>query len=125
MRLALAQHVEVAAGAELGEEAGPAVPLGDAVEPRQEGVVHGLEDLALRARAALLVAALQLLPVHHLGGHQHYCTRAGAGLLLRLDLGKVDAADVPRAEPPQEADVGEGDGPEARDYLRRAPATSL
>ena len=61
-------------------------------------------------RVALLVAPLQLLPVHHLGGHQH-----GVGLLLGLDLGEVDAADVPRAEPPQEADVGEGDGPEARD----------
>ena len=60
VRLALAEDVEVAAGAELGEEAGPAVPFRDAVEAGQERVVDGLQDLALRAGAALLVAALQL-----------------------------------------------------------------
>lgn len=128
VRLALAEHVEVAAGAELGEEAGPAVPFRDAVEAGQERVVDGLQDLALRAGAALLVAPLQLLAVHHLGGHHHrlLLRRLRRVLLLRLacsgggwpDLGQVHAADVAGAEATQEADVGEGDGAEARDLRR-------
>lgn len=99
MRLPLAEDVEIAAGAELGEKAGPALTLGDPVEAREKRVVDGLEDLALRACAALLVPALELLPVHHLGRHQRPA--------LALDLGQVDAADVPRPEPPHEADVRE------------------
>ena len=127
--LALAEDVEVAAGAELGEEAGPAVPFRDAVEAGQERVVDGLQDLPLRAGAAFLVPPLQLLPVHHLGRHHHRRCRRRRRVLLLLrvrlvagggwpDLGQVHAANVPRAEAAQEPDVGEGYGAEARDLRR-------
>jgi hypothetical protein len=104
--------VEVAAGAEVGEEAGPAGALGDAAEAREEGVVDGLEDLALRARPRLLAPRRQLPPVHHLRRHQQ---RPPLVVVAPPHLRQVHAADVPRAEPPQEPDVGERHGPEPRD----------
>lgn len=57
VRLALAEPVEVAAGVELGEEAGPA--RSDSATAGQEGVVDGLEDLALLAAAFQLPAVIR------------------------------------------------------------------
>lgn len=66
-------------------------------------------DLAREADVAIKLRGLD-----DLSGHQH-----AEMLLLGPDLGLVHAADVPRVEPPQEADVEEGGGAEARDsHLR-------
>ena len=97
--LALAEDVEVAAGAELGEEAEPFGGVDGGVEGGEEGVVEGFEDFPLGLGSSFLAAAGQLLLVHHLGGEHH-----GEGPVV--EFGEVDGADVAGAETAGEAEVG-------------------
>ena len=67
-RLALAGDMEVAAGAELHDEAGVVRRLEVGVQCRQEGVVERAEDVALNLRAPELLPERQRVLVHHLHG---------------------------------------------------------
>lgn len=95
--------MEVAAGAELRQQARPFGGLQVGVERGQKRVVQHFQYLPLRRRPPFLVTAGELPLVHDLGGED----RVGAG--GALELGEVDGADVAGAEAVEEADVGEGE----------------
>ena len=92
----MAEGVEVAAGAELHDEAGVVRRLEVGVQRGQEGVVQGAEDLPLHLRAPELLAERQRVLVHHLHG-------VGARLVaLGREAAEVDGADVAATDAPDE-----------------------
>lgn len=99
-RLALPEDVEVAAGAELGEEAGALGRVDVGVKRGEEGVVEHFENFAFGPCPSLLVAAGEFLLVHDFGGEE-----AAFG---SLELDEVNGADVAAAEALDESEVGEG-----------------
>lgn len=103
--LALPEHVEVAAGAELGQEAEPFGGVDAGVERGQERVVQHFEDFPLGFGATFFTPAGELLLVHHFGGKE---AALGVGR-CGLDLCQVDGADVAGTEPEDEAEVGEAE----------------
>lgn len=84
--------MEVAAGAELGEEAEPFGGVNGGVESGQEGVVQQFENFPFCPRPPFLAPARKLLLVHHLRREGH----GGGGIVgvCGLEFGEVDGADV-------------------------------
>lgn len=102
-RLALTVDVEVAAGAELRQQAEPLRRVDASVERGQERMVQHLQNFPLGPRATFFASARQLLLVHHFR-RVEATVRFGC-----FQFGEMDGADVAGAESGDEAEVREGE----------------
>lgn len=100
--LALAEDVEVAAGAELGEEARPARRIERSIKSGQKRMIHHLQYLSLNLCPRVFVPGHEFLLVHHLRREE---APAGA-----LELHQVDASDVATPHALHEPEVAECQG---------------
>jgi len=106
--LPLAEDVEVAAGAELGEEARPARGIERRVKSWQKRVIHRLQNLSLNLRPRVFVPGNEFLLVHHLCREQ--------APVRALQLNQVHASDVAAPHSLHEPEVAQSQGPAAALY---------
>jgi len=100
--LALAQDVEVAAGAELGEEARPARGIERGVKSWQKRVIHRFQNLSLDLSPRVFVPGHQFLLVHHLCRQQ--------APVRALQLHQVHASDVAAPHALHKPEVAQSQG---------------
>jgi len=106
--LALAENVEVAAGAELGEEARPARGIERRVKSWQKRVIHHLQNLSLNLCPRVFVPGHQFLLVHHLCRQQ--------APVRALQLHQVHASDVATPHALHKTEVTQSQGATAALY---------
>lgn len=100
---ALAEDVQVTAGAERRQETEPLRRVDEGVERGQERMIQHFQNFPLCPRSAFLVPPRQVLLLHHL-------RREHRAVVTFLGHGEVDGAHVAGAEAAREAEVGEGEG---------------
>lgn len=101
-RLALSEHMEIAAGTELCQEAEPLRRIDAREERWQERMVQHFQYLHLRLSAAFLAPTRELTLVHDLGRERREVVGGG---WEALELGEVDRADVAGAKAVDEPEV--------------------
>lgn len=102
---ALAEDVQVTAGAERRQETEPLRRVDEGVERGQERMIQHFQNFPLCPRSAFLVPPRQVLLLHHLR-REHRAAGSSAFLGHR----QVDGAHVAGAEAAREVEVGEGEG---------------
>lgn len=108
--LALSEHVQVTAWTKLRQKTDPFRRIDGIIESRQKRMIQQFQYFPLSPRPPFFTPTRQFLLVHHFRGEHHTnITNIVIIIVMILELGQVDGADVAGAEAVCEAEVGGGE----------------